>query len=76
MRAEERGKAESLDVHNSYSHGSTVIFGRLIRISKKRILNGEPRGYFWMRSCFDMVISIGSICLEFGELLVMLHYWC
>ncbi|MBA0671378.1 hypothetical protein Goklo_025493 [Gossypium klotzschianum] len=31
MHAGERERVDSLDVHNSYLHGSTVTFGRLIK---------------------------------------------
>ncbi|MFQ6636697.1 hypothetical protein Gotur_012794 [Gossypium turneri] len=46
---------------------------QFFRVFKKRISNGEPCGCFRMRSCIDVVILIGSLCLEFGDLLVMLH---
>ncbi|MBA0818238.1 hypothetical protein Gohar_025476 [Gossypium harknessii] len=44
---------------------------QFFRIFKKRISNGELLGCFQMRSYIDVVISIGSLYLEFGELLVM-----
>ncbi|MBA0754097.1 hypothetical protein Gogos_005385 [Gossypium gossypioides] len=34
-------------------------------------ISGEPLGCFRMRSCIDVVISIGFLCLEVGELLDM-----
>ncbi|MFQ6668768.1 hypothetical protein Gotur_034292 [Gossypium turneri] len=43
------------------------------KIFMRRTSSGEPRGYFRMRSCIDVVIFIGSRYLESGELLVMLH---
>ncbi|MFQ6659308.1 hypothetical protein Gotur_028243 [Gossypium turneri] len=44
---------------------------QFFRICKKRTLSGELRGCFRMRFCISAVILIGSLCLEFGELLVM-----
>ncbi|MBA0880646.1 hypothetical protein Goshw_024054 [Gossypium schwendimanii] len=41
------------------------------RIFRKRTLSGELLGCFQMRSFIDVVILIGFLCLEFGELLVM-----
>ncbi|MBA0670648.1 hypothetical protein Goklo_000119 [Gossypium klotzschianum] len=77
MHAENQVRVDSLDVYSSYSHGSTVTFGRLIRfyikIYKRRTSSGELRGYFRMRSCIGVEILTGSLCLEFGELLVMPH---
>ncbi|MBA0879905.1 hypothetical protein Goshw_014282 [Gossypium schwendimanii] len=43
---------------------------------QRRTLSGELHGYFRMRSCIDGEILIGFLCYEFGELLVMPHYWC
>ncbi|MBA0785781.1 hypothetical protein Gotri_026940 [Gossypium trilobum] len=37
------------------------------------MLSGELRGCFRMRSYIDAIILIGSLCLEFGELSIMLH---
>ncbi|MBA0755755.1 hypothetical protein Gogos_020309 [Gossypium gossypioides] len=37
------------------------------------MLSGELRGCFQTRFCIGAVILIGSLCLEFGELLVMPH---
>ncbi|MBA0878101.1 hypothetical protein Goshw_027234 [Gossypium schwendimanii] len=76
MHAERRVKVGSLDVCNSYSHGSTVIFERLIIICKRRTSSGELHGCFQMRSCIDAEILIGFLYWEFGELLVMPHCWC
>ncbi|MBA0869445.1 hypothetical protein Goshw_028167 [Gossypium schwendimanii] len=39
MSAEERVRVDLSDVRIYYSHGSTVIFGKSIRICKKRTLN-------------------------------------
>ncbi|MBA0671381.1 hypothetical protein Goklo_025493 [Gossypium klotzschianum] len=78
MHAGERERVDSLDVHNSYLHGSTVTFGRLIKfcigICKRRISSGELRGCFQMRSFIGVGILIGFLCLEFWELLVMPYY--
>ncbi|MBA0881120.1 hypothetical protein Goshw_013183 [Gossypium schwendimanii] len=71
MPAEERVKVDSSDVCSYYSHGSTVISCKLIRICKKRTLSGELHGCFRVRFCIGVVILIGSLCLKFGELLVM-----
>ncbi|MFQ6663756.1 hypothetical protein Gotur_031152 [Gossypium turneri] len=71
MLVGERVKADSLDVHNYYLRGSTVIFGKWIR---KRTLSGELRGDFRTKFCTGVVILIGSLCLESGELLVMPRY--
>ncbi|MBA0785496.1 hypothetical protein Gotri_026342 [Gossypium trilobum] len=46
---------------------------QFFRIFKKRTSSGEPIGCFWMRSCIDVVILIGFLYLEFGELLDMSH---
>ncbi|MBA0632149.1 hypothetical protein Godav_000946 [Gossypium davidsonii] len=43
----------------------------LFKIYKKRTLSGELRGCFRIRFCIGAVILIGSLYLEFGELLVM-----
>ncbi|MBA0664746.1 hypothetical protein Goklo_004703 [Gossypium klotzschianum] len=40
---------------------------------KKRALNRELCGCFQMRFCIGAVILTGSLCLGFGELLVMPH---
>ncbi|MBA0730964.1 hypothetical protein Golax_022966 [Gossypium laxum] len=58
----ERVKVDLLDVRSYYSHGST-----------KRTLSGELYGCFRIRFCISAVILIGSLCLEFGELLVIPH---
>ncbi|MBA0853315.1 hypothetical protein Goshw_016013 [Gossypium schwendimanii] len=71
MPTGERVKVDSSDVCNYYSHGSTVISEKLIRICKKRTLSAKLRGCFRMRFCIGAVILIGSLCLEFGELLVI-----
>ncbi|MBA0873856.1 hypothetical protein Goshw_008141 [Gossypium schwendimanii] len=71
MPVEERVKVNLLDVRSYYSHGSTVISRKSIRICKKRTLSGELRGCFQMRFYIGAVILIGSLCLEFEELLVM-----
>ncbi|MBA0626200.1 hypothetical protein Godav_003911 [Gossypium davidsonii] len=73
MPTEERVRVNLSNVRNYYSHGSTVIFRNLIRfpIWKKRTLNGELHSCFRMRFCIGAVILVGSLCLEFGELLVM-----
>ncbi|MBA0670272.1 hypothetical protein Goklo_028961 [Gossypium klotzschianum] len=77
MHARERERVDSLDVRSSYLHGSIVTFGRLIKfrigICKRRISSGELRGCFQMRSYINVGILTGSLCLEFGELLVMPH---
>ncbi|MBA0754006.1 hypothetical protein Gogos_005600 [Gossypium gossypioides] len=44
---------------------------QFFRIFKKRISNGVLLGCFQMRSYIDVVISIGSLYLGFGELLAM-----
>ncbi|MFQ6662871.1 hypothetical protein Gotur_030577 [Gossypium turneri] len=44
---------------------------QFFRIFIKRISNGELIGCFQMRSYLDVVISIGSLYLGFGELLAM-----
>ncbi|MFQ6653650.1 hypothetical protein Gotur_024935 [Gossypium turneri] len=46
---------------------------QFFRIFRKRTLSGELIGCFQMRSCIDVVILIGFLCLGFGELLVMPH---
>ncbi|MBA0787175.1 hypothetical protein Gotri_006718 [Gossypium trilobum] len=47
---------------------------QFFRIFRKRTSSREPLGCFWMRSCIDVVILIGFLCLEFGELLDTPHY--
>ncbi|MBA0632148.1 hypothetical protein Godav_000946 [Gossypium davidsonii] len=72
MPAEERVKVDLSDMPSYYSHGSTVISGNSIRFHiGKRTLSGELRGCFRIRFCIGAVILIGSLYLEFGELLVM-----
>ncbi|MFQ6629577.1 hypothetical protein Gotur_007120 [Gossypium turneri] len=73
MHAGKWVRVDSLHVRSSYSHGSTVTFGRLIRICKRRTSSGELHGCFQMRSCIGVEILTGFLCLEFGELLVMPH---
>ncbi|MBA0635027.1 hypothetical protein Godav_024534 [Gossypium davidsonii] len=46
---------------------------QFFRICKRRISSGELRGCFQMRSYINVGILTGSLCLEFGELLVMPH---
>ncbi|MFQ6623074.1 hypothetical protein Gotur_003036 [Gossypium turneri] len=46
---------------------------QFFRTCKKRSLSGEFRGYFRMKFCIGAVIFIGSLYLEFGEVLVMSH---
>ncbi|MBA0881112.1 hypothetical protein Goshw_011482 [Gossypium schwendimanii] len=46
---------------------------QFFRIFKKRISNGELIGCLQIRSYIDVVISTGSLYLEFGGLLVMHH---
>ncbi|MBA0609016.1 hypothetical protein Godav_021149 [Gossypium davidsonii] len=41
---------------------------QFFRIFGKRTSSGEFLGYFWMRSCIDVVILTGFLCLEFGDL--------
>ncbi|MFQ6622644.1 hypothetical protein Gotur_001907 [Gossypium turneri] len=41
------------------------------KIYKKKTLSGELRGGFRTRFCIGAVILTGSLCWEFGELLVM-----
>ncbi|MFQ6668348.1 hypothetical protein Gotur_034023 [Gossypium turneri] len=61
---QERERVDSLDVRSSYLHGSTVTFGRLIKFHiGKRILSGELRGCFQMRS----YIGLGSLCLQLRD---------
>ncbi|MBA0785474.1 hypothetical protein Gotri_027509 [Gossypium trilobum] len=43
---------------------------RFFRIFKKMTSSGEPLGCFRMKSCIDVVILIGFLCLEFGELFI------
>ncbi|MBA0855952.1 hypothetical protein Goshw_021608 [Gossypium schwendimanii] len=73
MHAKKRVRVDSLDVCSSYSHDSTITFGRLIRICKRKTLSGELCGCFRMRSCISVEILTGFLYLEFGELLVMPH---
>ncbi|MBA0634918.1 hypothetical protein Godav_000080 [Gossypium davidsonii] len=66
MPVGEQVKVDSLDVCNYYSHGSIVIFGKLIRFRiGKRTLTGELCGYFRMRFCIGAVILIGSLYSKF-----------
>ncbi|MBA0636374.1 hypothetical protein Godav_025152 [Gossypium davidsonii] len=80
MPVDERVKADSLDVHSCYLCGSTVIFGKwkngwqFFKTCKKRTLSGELRGYFRTKFCTGVVILIGSLYLESGELLAMPRY--
>ncbi|MBA0877816.1 hypothetical protein Goshw_001338 [Gossypium schwendimanii] len=39
----------------------------------RKTSSGEPRGCFQMRSDTDVLFLIGSLCLEFRELLVIPH---
>ncbi|MBA0754864.1 hypothetical protein Gogos_022127 [Gossypium gossypioides] len=47
---------------------------QFFRSCKKRTLSGELRGYFQTKFYTGVVILIGSLCLESGELLVMPRY--
>ncbi|MFQ6662039.1 hypothetical protein Gotur_029996 [Gossypium turneri] len=49
---------------------------QFFRIFMRKTSSGKPRGCFRMRSYTDVVILIGSLYLESGELLVMPYCWC
>ncbi|MBA0845526.1 hypothetical protein Goarm_022149, partial [Gossypium armourianum] len=51
----------------------TDLFDWLDGIFKRRTSSGEPLGCFQVRYYIRVVVSIGFLCWEFGELLDMPH---